>query len=171
MARLFFALPVENEAKDAIEQWCSPLQRAYAGSWVAPENYHVTLAFVGDTKEESIQNLIDYVTPELDLGVFPFQWTVNHLSVFRSGVLYLTGHNTPPEMTKLARSLAFFIPAEHKHPNFIPHITLARNTQHVQSDEFELRLNFEEIILFESNLSNSGSVYSPVFRWRNEKNR
>ena len=53
--RLFFAIPVDDETRAVLSQTQSDMKRQLRHSrvsWVAPENFHITLHFLGDLSEE-----------------------------------------------------------------------------------------------------------------------
>ncbi|OPA78775.1 2'-5' RNA ligase [Paenibacillus selenitireducens] len=58
--RLFVAVPLSKQAREALEQWTGhakaeiPFQR-----WVHPLDYHITLQFLGDTKPDQLGSLIE----------------------------------------------------------------------------------------------------------------
>ncbi len=164
-ARLFVALPLPDHAKNFIHHWRQDQLPDHGATWVIPENFHVTLAFIGPKPRQDIPDIIDYASEQMDLGLLPFQWQINRVSHFRAGVLYLSGWNTPYEMTHLAHSLEFFIPSSARHPNFIPHITLARNCPHHLTGDIELDVTFSDVVLFESSADDDGVRYHAVHRW------
>lgn len=167
-ARLFFALPVSEDSREAIAHWREPFIEQFPATWVPAENFHVTVAFIGDTPRDTIDSVIDFADSKIDTGLFPFQWDINHVSHFRSGVLYLTGYNTPFEMTHLVKALDFFVPLHSKPKSFIPHITVARHATHVSLPNLELNLRFDQLVLFESNTQNGSVFYQPLKVWANQ---
>lgn len=165
-AKLFFALPVDQIAQQQIAKMCASVKNKKHARWVPSENYHVTLAFLGDTDRDNVDSIIEYASSRIETGLLPFQWNVNHLSYFRSGVLYLTGYNTPMEMTRLARDLEFLIPLHHKPLNFIPHVTLAREAHDIDIKVTEMTLSFNQVGLFESVTTPEGVVYKAIQLWQ-----
>lgn len=163
--RLFFALPVEREQAQHIGQALEPVRESIDARWIPPENYHVTIAFLGATPESMIPDIIRYASEQLDIGVFPIRWSVNQFSHFRGGVLYLSGYQVPSAMTRLASELSFFVPLHERHANFIPHITLARDAPHVDAPALDLTLNFNRLCLFRSVPSGTGVRYEPLHSW------
>ncbi len=64
--RLFFAAALDDAARTRARDVAESLA-AYEGNavrWVAPENYHVTLRFLGDTEVDAIPNLVASVRRE-----------------------------------------------------------------------------------------------------------
>jgi RNA 2',3'-cyclic 3'-phosphodiesterase len=69
----FFALSLPNELKKEIHELTAPLREEESfKKWVHPEDYHITLAFLGDASQENLDVAIDTVTHSLhNLGRFP----------------------------------------------------------------------------------------------------
>jgi 2'-5' RNA ligase len=163
--KLFFALPLSEIDRKLIADWAVPAQKKHNANWVPAQNYHVTLAYLGPTPDDSLDAIIEFADEKLETGLLPFSWTVNHVSYFRSGVFYLTGYNTPMVMTRLARDLEFLIPLHHKPLNFIPHVTLARNAHEVEMTPNEHSLTFDQVALFESVSTPEGVEYKSMKTW------
>lgn len=165
MARYFFAHPLSRDDQQTLNSLTQALKKQTHAEWVPAENYHVTLAYLGPVSDETLPDLIDFADNELDFGLLPVRWTLNHFSRFRSGVLYATGYNTPPAMTRFAKALEVLIPHEYQHKNFIPHVTLARQAGHIDAHEFEQALLLDRITLFESRPAKNAPAYVPVREW------
>lgn len=57
--RLFVALDIGNEVRDGLTAEIRVLKRAHSKvKWVAPDHIHLTLAFLGETPEERLPDII-----------------------------------------------------------------------------------------------------------------
>ena len=84
-ARLFVAVEINEETRKKLAEFQSNLKKAGADiSWVAPENIHITLKFIGyidegklDTVTDIIKNSVTHINPFnlscVGAGVFPTQ--------------------------------------------------------------------------------------------------
>jgi 2'-5' RNA ligase len=164
-ARLFFGLPLAKHDQEVIANWVAPL-KAQEGHWVPAENYHATIAFIGDHDRDEIPALIEFATPRISKRQFPFNWELTKTGHFKTGIFFLGGWNVPLEMSRLAHDLSFFVPASEHHRSFVPHITLARNAPNYSPEtQVDFSLTLHELVLFESIQSADGIHYKPLHAW------
>ncbi|WP_240537382.1 2'-5' RNA ligase family protein [Vibrio sp. CUB2] len=79
--RLFFALTFDQRSKSLLRQIQDRLQQqGIAGRYTCEDNFHITLAFIGESTEEETQRLIDILH---QLSCRCEQITVDHLGSFR----------------------------------------------------------------------------------------
>ncbi|MGR3765414.1 RNA 2',3'-cyclic phosphodiesterase [Rossellomorea sp. NS-SX7] len=69
----FFALSLPNELKKEIHELTAPMREDdFLKKWVHPEDYHITLAFLGNASQEDLDVAIGHVTHSLhNLQSFP----------------------------------------------------------------------------------------------------
>lgn len=173
MIRIFIGISIPNNIKAQIAALQGGIQGA---SWVPPENYHISLRFIGEvneTKKEDIAEALENIA-------FPaFSLSLNGLGIFsiKDDPHHLWLKPIPDEpLMKLYRKIEnvltneLSIKAETR--KFTPHLTIAKlkdsNTEKVgqfmqwhnlfKSSEFEVK----EYTLFESHLTNTGPVYKPL---------
>jgi RNA 2',3'-cyclic 3'-phosphodiesterase len=171
--RLFIAIELPDHYKEALGKLRTP---AIPGArWVAAEQIHLTLAFLGEVDEDTAGRLIAGLAriraPEFELcltgtGCFPNRQ--------RPRVVWV-GVKPEPGLTRLAATiretvLACGIPMEER--PFSPHLTLARLKIPVSRElgvflDQQQELNLEpfpvaEFILFQSRLTQQGAVHIPV---------
>lgn len=173
--RSFVAIDLDAPLRSRLAELQTTLRRAAAKtSWVKPENLHLTLRFLGEADPEALRALASSLATEISClpgftlhfrgcGVFPPQG--------RPRVLWV-GVAEPPsalfdvqaEVERLARESGF-APDDRR---FEPHLTLARFRQKprglgsVLRDHSGLELGaieVENIRLYESRLSDQGSIY------------
>jgi 2'-5' RNA ligase len=127
--RVFFASWPDAEARDAIAARARDLERQSRGRAPAPENLHLTLAFVGDVVPKRVQALQDVgavVARSVEASVL----VLDRLGAFRAAeIAWLGASAVPAELGRLALDLsealaAAGFPTEPR--PFLPHITLLR---------------------------------------------
>lgn len=179
--RLFIGIPVKSPVADEeAQKWRINRQlNQNRMSWTRPENWHITLYFLGDTPSEkvpaltsliaeSFSNVKEFATELTEVGVFPNQRNPK--------VLWLGLQNLSPimdaycQLGDLLRKNGFAFDDK----PLKPHLTIARiksieNSAAIRSIQeqyagfvFEPVL-LDRIVLFESILSSSGPLYKPLF--------
>src|SRR5207248_2516238 len=103
--RLFFSVPLPQEAKDRAARALAPA-RAAAGelSWTKPEQMHLTLAFLGEQPPEALERI--YAAAQPCTGLKPFEATLSGAGAFpnprRAHVLWLGIIEGANELVELA---------------------------------------------------------------------
>lgn len=157
---------------------CSPWSQA---KWVAPNQLHFTLAFLGEVWRSRLPELLQLLTPVL--REYPSRVVLRGIGVFPNWraprVLYIGVENPGGMLQEVYRTLhesllaAGFLPAEEQRP-FVPHVTVARLKALVHAERFRQALRpyaelaFDTLpsfhpILVRSILTPEGPRYSPVF--------
>ena len=148
-------------------------------SWVAPENFHVTVKFLGSVEDTRVQSVIDALHTAVQ-GHAPFDLEVGGLGAFpsatRARVLWagITGGIDP--LAALAASVedalaGLGFPREDR--AFSPHITLARVREPGRAPALAEalrdgsghrfgRVAVAETALMRSDLSPRGARYTPL---------
>lgn len=180
--RLFFAAEFAPPLREAVSD-------AIAGAripnppwkWVARENIHVTLKFLGETPEEVVPELVEVVTGAC-AGTAPFDIVLGGLGAFpslqRPRVLFYEVTTGAGKLVSLAEAIdaalcdGLGIPRENR--PFKAHATVARVKSAIPPD-VAARLakappverggqRLEKVTLMESELRPQGAVYRPV-KW------
>lgn len=181
MKRIFIGIPVESEqAAGQVEKWkYEPELNGYILKWTKPANWHITLIFLGNTPETTIdllQSLISksfakvpaFKTEIAGIGVFP--------NTRNPKVLWLGVENLQPLMSgyfSLAEMLQQHGFSLENKP-FKPHLTLARMRNSAQGSPITSMIEkhqnscfgsveIKNVILYESISTNDGPVYTPLF--------
>lgn len=125
MPRLFTGLEIPDDVANTL----SLLRGGLVGArWITPENYHITLRFMGDIDEDIAGDIFDALQ---NTGRAPFAVTIEGLDVFggdKPRALVARVEQTPQlmelqaEQERLMRRMG--LPAETR--KFTPHVTLAR---------------------------------------------
>lgn len=128
--RLFFGLPLPEEARRAAFARAREAERLLPGRYSLAENYHLTLAFLGEVDQERLADAqavlracaSDFPAPTVTLGA------VDHFGRADRAILILRAQSDPP-LEPLHEKLVGAL----KNANlpcdlgpFSPHVTLAR---------------------------------------------
>ncbi|MCY4190957.1 MAG: RNA 2',3'-cyclic phosphodiesterase [Rhodospirillaceae bacterium] len=126
MIRLFVGLKLPDDLRDVL----SIMERGIPGArWVASDNFHVTLRFIGDVAEHEAED-IDSSLRAIRARNFPLTLTgVGHFGKLRSARSIWTGVHANPALKHLQAKVESAIVragfATEKR-RFKPHVTLAR---------------------------------------------
>lgn len=134
--RAFVALMMPDALQDALERLQAELP---TGRSVAPENLHVTLAFLDDRPEAQLRVLHDYLS---DLSLPPVELKIQGLSVFggKSPRVLVADVAASPQLTSLhrrIRSCAHEAEIELPRVRFRPHVTLQRFARRLDAGEIQ----------------------------------
>ncbi|SEA23140.1 2'-5' RNA ligase [Haloplanus vescus] len=179
--RLFVSVDLDGLA-DGVADAQARLPDAESLRFVAPENAHVTLKFLGDTDPDRLDEIqAALMTAVTDADVDPFTATVGGFGVFPSpdyiSVVWAGVREGGPELARLHEAIEReltalgFDPADH---DFTPHVTLARMSDARGKDAVTRvvrdadptvgRLDVSELRLTESTLTDDGPSYRTVAR-------
>lgn len=134
MLRAFIAVELPGELRQAISRSTETLRKALPGPlvrWVAPQNIHLTLKFLGDVSPANLERLAGTLEVEA-AACQAFTISVGGLGAFptprRARVIWI-GIEAPAALAALARGMeaaaARLGYAEEGRP-FSPHLTLGR---------------------------------------------
>jgi RNA 2',3'-cyclic 3'-phosphodiesterase len=176
--RLFVALPLNDAFRAEVEEYLGGAVGALPGRTVPPQNWHLTLCFLGDTPAAERERLCAQLDT-VDLGTaFPLVFT--SLGAFpraaRASVLWLgTREGSGPTAT-LAERVASAARAAGLEPDakpFKPHLTLSRlrTPQDLRPliervPEFGHVLHAERVVLYRSRPGAGAPRYEEVAGWR-----
>jgi len=179
--RLFIGVRVSVQTANALAAAAETLQRRARDAhidikWVAPVNYHVTVKFLGFTREDAIGAVRDALDAAL-VGVAPIKFRTARLGAFpsleKASVLWAGVDGTPLDdvAARVERAMAGIgFAAEHR--GFHAHVTLGRlrETRSVRdlvlplSEQMFSDSRADGVTLFESETKSSGSVYRELHR-------
>ena len=175
MLRLFVALPLPRD----ITQQLSELSCGLPGArWVPPENYHLTLRFLGNINRhqaDEIDSALSMISEEaVDVKLNGF----GHFGKRgRANALIATAEKTPSllHLQKKVERAMVQSGMEPETRKFCPHVTLARMkpTPEVLLHDYAKKQHFpkglsysaHKFVLYSSYLSNTGSIYSPEIEY------
>lgn len=153
--RLFIAIPLEEKVRLRLLEVQQTL-RARAGevSWVAPDNFHLTLHFLGETAPDGVPDIQSRM--QAAAAVPTFEVRLHGLGRFARGAIW-AGLSAPPQLNQLLRAIGA---PSMRHP----HVTLGRSRDRNQlelDDTVALGVSqVTEIMLIESQLSPKGAIYT-----------
>lgn len=164
----FIAVPLPSDIKAALKVRCEKMKTDFHfKGWVHQEDYHITLAFLGNADEEQLQAVVDETRKNL-LNVPPFELIIQEFKTFgrKEYPRILWVDLLESQQLNFVREIVYrdCLKAEFeldKKP-FIPHITVARKWDEACGKfpfEALIERNFqlpkflvEEVILYESKL-------------------
>ena len=124
--RLFIGLPFSHQVRRDLLRVQKQLQKnAVKGNFTAVENFHLTLTFLGEVKEDRLPVVFDALA-SVPMG--PFALTLDRLGSFEGGIWYLAPRPSPALMegqvrlAQIFRERGFRLEAS----PYIPHVTLGR---------------------------------------------
>lgn len=179
MKRTFIAVPISDEVRLMMKKIIDEIPKLRENlRIVTPENAHITLKFLGNTKEISIPNIVSVLKSAASLWS-PFQMTIEGCGVFptirRPRVLWLGVVDGIERMRELSATINEILSEEgfeKEKRDFTSHITLGRvrnERRSIDGLERFLAYRFEPIktvvdrvIYFESKLTLKGPVYEPI---------
>ncbi len=175
--RTFIALSIPQEASNQLGDLAAKMSyqdKSGALRWVDQENYHVTLAFLGEQEQSNLETLAE----TLDQTLIESEFTVNvaMLSPFPETKPKLMAAlleknesliNIHRQVLSSVNATGLLIDKR----KFIPHVTLARY-RHSRNEfagavptKIDCPIYFDEVVLYESVLTNSGAEYEPIYRF------
>jgi 2'-5' RNA ligase len=179
---LFIGVRVSTQTANALAACAEMLQRRSRDAgidlkWVAPTNYHVTLKFLGWTRDEAVAAVADAAGEAL-AGVQGFKFRTARLGAFASldkASVVWAGIEDPAPLTDLATRIEGACEAlgfAREKRAFHPHVTLARLAETRAVKDLVLPLSeqmfsdsrVDGVTLFESETKSSGSVYRELHR-------
>jgi 2'-5' RNA ligase len=179
--RLFAAVDIPDRVKRAAAHATSPWRERFPeGRWVPPENWHVTVKFLGRTWPRLVEWVHD-MCREAAGRIRPFRLGLEGLGVFpgptRARVLWVGLRDEDRSLHALAAAveerLAKEFPAEER--PFSAHLTVARFSPPVSirehaEDLSATRVEVEpfrvgHLTLYRSHLSPRGARYEPLERF------
>jgi 2'-5' RNA ligase len=181
--RLFVGLEISGEAKQRIAECTERLRnqfRTLKVGWEQPEKYHITLKFLGDVNVANLESIFESTSmiaskfEPISLatgnsGVFP---AVKNPKILWFGI---------SDRMKLLRELALLFDLEFEklglkseRRKFHPHLTIARIREprkaatlaiaHLKERIEPIEFTVSEIVIFESQLNPTGSIYFPLIK-------
>jgi 2'-5' RNA ligase len=167
--RIFFALWPDDSLRQEIHRQVFPVFDHPQGRKVPKQNWHITLAFLGNVSDEMfdcVRSQADQVKGdsfELELD------TIGHWS--RPKVVWFGCHNKPAAVDVLFANLNLQLQTCGYSPDYKilqPHMTLMRKvTRKPKPFKFQpVRWQCNEFVLVESTVDDKGSTYKVINTWK-----
>src|SRR3990170_647769 len=131
--RTFVAIELPQELTSKIDQLQAVLRKTKADvSWVKPQNVHITLKFLGEVKEEKIEEVYQTVEKSV-VGIKKFQVSLQGLGGFpnlkRPRVIWIGVEKWKEILAELYPKVEeefFKIRFAKENRSFTPHLTIGR---------------------------------------------
>ena len=166
MKRLFFGIELNADVRAAVRA-AAERMHLEKGKLTDMDNYHVTLAFLGQVDEESVPEL-------LRLGALcwrkPFELTLSgSMDTFKGGSVIWAGLDKSTELGKMQARLQNILQENGflgESEGYTPHITVARSARVARPypDVGRVSFNVRCVTLFESLREGGRLVYKPLGR-------
>lgn len=182
MVRTFIAVEVSPKIRSRLSDDIVALKaHAPLVKWVKPDNLHLTLRFLGDVKENDLEELFDALHEDVE-SLAPFTLEIRGIGSFPNWrhprVVWAgcgEGADEAVELADTVESLCVDLGYEKEHRSFRPHLTLGRVKQPADAmglesavtgmeDKLFGYLDVDAVVVFMSNLRRAGPVYSPMAR-------
>ena len=170
--RLFIALPLPQEARDALRDYQQTLHElGLRGSDTRPENLHITLSFLGEQADAA--PIIEAMDAMQTAG--PVSLRLDRPGRFRQpeGALLWLGAGQDKAVRRLAAALDAalrqrgFSPEERQ---FVTHITLCRRVKNADSlprlPGVSIPCRADSIVLYQSHRPGGVLTYTPIYTRR-----
>lgn len=172
LKRLFLGVPLDDGVRSMLAQHLR--QHHVPGRLVPPDNWHLTIRFLGNVDQIAMERLIAELD-QADLGE-PFEIALGALGAFprpaKASVVWLAldkGRDRLTELNELAEGASQAVGLAPEDRPFSPHLTLSRIRPEIDV-RVDLagytRVPFQwtagELVLFESHIGRGGAVYEPV---------
>lgn len=169
MTRLFFALPLPDNIQRQLIHWRAAHFATDAGRPVVAANLHLTLAFLGETGENTRRTLIAQAARIRQPG---FTLTLDDAGQWlRPGIVWLGARQPPRGLLQLAallRAQAARCGCYQSPQPFHPHITLLRQTRDavpIPAPGFCWQFSVREFVLYASSTDRGRTQYRPLQRF------
>ena len=157
--RLFIALSVETSYLNELKKELSDVR----GRFINDENFHLTLSFLGEIKEDKIDEIKQIIKS------IPFELKyLRSLEVdtFREDTVVLKFENNKYLLNyqkELTKELDKHHISNDKKP-YKPHITIIRHSDEIITGEYKRVFKLTGIHLFSSLLTPQGSIYKSLYK-------
>lgn len=172
MQRIFIGIPVDKHSQQQINKLLEPIKGSRQDiRWVAENNRHLSLAFLGDQPISRVDNLLRRFA-ETYQQEKQFRYRLSSLNRFpdsRGRIIALTDEpdRCLDNLFQITLKLLQKINIEIDRKKFRPHITLGRirRPKHVKTSfdrQTDINVEINQITLFQSTLTESGSIYTAL---------
>ena len=179
--RTFCAIELPSEVRAQLANHAQQLREAVpqaSASWSKPENVHLTLKFFGNVPTENVSK-ITAASSRVASDFSPFQVRIGGTGVFprrsRPQVLWIGVEDSSGRLADLQQRLEEEFACEgfaKEDRGYRPHLTIARLRRledarqlaeaHIQTKFSFIEVVVNEFVLFRSQLSPKGSIYTVI---------
>lgn len=169
--RAFMALEIPSDLADDVAALARQLKASVKGKLVPRENYHLTLAFLGDVTERQLADGM-HVLDEAAACFDAVELRPNGLGKFgraHDATLWL-GFEQDPALMELAAFVREGLAGagiDFDTKPFVPHLTITRRASldagALPALPFPLPTHASELTLFKSTLTRDGAIYDAIY--------
>jgi RNA 2',3'-cyclic 3'-phosphodiesterase len=166
--RLFFALWPNTDVRQAILKLSQPITQGIHGKIVPYDNWHITLAFLGEVDKSTKQCMQQAATT---IQSHRFSLSLDKLDYrAKTRILWLVANETPDALRDLVTQLNTALQDCDYQPDTRPfktHITLMRKAEKIKtlSPITPMTWTVEDFCLVRSILDSRGARYEVIERW------
>lgn len=178
--RLFVAVEINEEIRKKLAEFQNALKKSDADvGWVAPENLHITLKFIGNIDDGQVEAIVNIIN-ETVTHIKPFDLDYTGVGVFPTEknprIVFADIVDTAGVLARLHERLdnqLMALGVEHEGRKFVAHLTLGRirsrrNVMKLMEKMLTYR-NFHfglshvtQVVLMKSDLSPDGPTYTQL---------
>lgn len=169
--RSFIALDIPSVLEEDVAAMARQLKASIKGRLTPRENYHLTIAFLGDADERQLADAM-HVLDEVALRFGAVELVADGLGKFgraHDATLWL-GFREDPALMELATFVRTGLEAcgvDYDAKPFVPHLTIARRAvldRGMLPDlPFPAPARADELVLFKSTLARDGATYDALY--------
>jgi 2'-5' RNA ligase len=179
--RIFIAIDISDEARRRVADYLENLRREFKDlrvGWEKPEKLHLTLKFLGETNERQLTEMTS-IAEKIAAQFSGFELQIAETGIFpllrKPRILWLGVRDETNSLSKISASLEIKcerIGFKRENRKFKPHLTVARLREpdkskkiaqkHLENKFEPVAFEASAIVMYESKLQPSGSVYSVV---------
>jgi RNA 2',3'-cyclic 3'-phosphodiesterase len=179
--RTFCAIELPEQARARLQDHVKRLREAVpdvSASWSRPHNVHLTLKFFGNVAKEKLPRISE-AAQRVAHEFPPFEIRIGGTGVFRTQVLWIGIEDKSAQLTALQRRFEEECAREgfaKEDRAYRPHLTIARLRRaegarqlaeaHKQIKFAFTEIRVDEFVVFRSQLSPKGSIYTPISKHR-----
>ena len=177
--RIFLAIDISDEARREVSGYVETLRGEFSHlrvGWEKPEKLHLTLKFLGDTNEKQLEEL-SKICEKIAAQFSKFNLQIAEAGVFPNArnprILWLDVKDASESLSKISELLEIKcerIGYKREKRKFKAHLTIARLREphksreladkHLENEFEPVGFDASAIVIYESKLQPSGSVYS-----------
>jgi 2'-5' RNA ligase len=178
MIRTFIAVKIAKPLAEAVDGLVSELRTSNENvKWVAPENLHLTLKFLGNVEESRVDEIAGAILQASE-GIGPFEISLRGVGAFpnerRPKVVWVGIEKGRESLVSLSQQIEDRLEAlgfEREKRRFSPHLTIGRLRRGGRPGDLPDRLGIEfdggecsvdRICLMKSTLTPQGPIYEEL---------
>ena len=178
MQRVFIGIPVDQQSQLRINELLRPIKKLHQDvRWEPDSNWHLTLAFIGNTPVAEVDNLLQLFGDTYQQEQ-RFEFRLSTMTRFPgpSGRIVALVNDPTEPLHKLFQITKTFLERNNVDldlKQFRPHITLGRikKAKHVKTNfdqKTDISLKVKKITFYQCTQGESGSIYTAIIEtWLN----